>query len=185
VEASARGVDAEKSVEARRERKMGVPKALQGPGFAKCGEYTGTEVDNEIPSRSKKDLGRNLTEHKFIAYIETGYQSKHDPKLTKEGGEGYRKSKGTHVNYGKQTPNEFYRDRGLVACAVVRVFLEKKWKSKATNNTAFLKDAKTVLSVQRIEQHDGYRYDITCYYGENEIYVSFHCYPPEEEKKKN
>jgi len=156
---------------------MGVPKELTEEGFAKVGEYKGTEVQDAVPFKMAKHAGKNLIDRTFFAYLETGMQSKHD--VTFRGKKGSRKEDGSQVVYkGKQTPNEFYKARGLVACGRVKARLEEVFtENGGINNSIFIKGKKTILAVQKETQDDGYKYDINCYYEGKEVYVSFHCYP--------
>ena len=119
----------------------------------------------------------------FRVYLELVMQAKHDVlisghckslKLTP------RRTDGSQITHrGAPTATAllgaggFYEARAGQATDTVLAQMITKWQGGTTFTVATRVDA----SVQGVVQTDGYRYELSYWYDNADVYILFHCYP--------
>ena len=158
---------------------MAIPEEINNKSFL----LTTTESKTFEAPKSKQDGSKRQVTKTFKAYVELGYQSKHDEHVRAycmAKGIEKRNKDGTQVpgyDYnaaqGAKDIATFYKDRGETAIDVALADLKKEWGKDKT----FADQEKKIMAVQAKTQDDGWKYDMSFYYCGNEIYVTYHTYP--------
>jgi len=162
---------------------MPVPNEIKdgGDAFLYLGAIKDTIPNPNVVTGSRRDLSRT-----FHAYLEVGYQSKHDSharayclskNLTP------RRSDQSQVRVNKNAKSidwlkTFYLERARTAVKMTIDHMCEKWSGQQTVNTpVFTAGNRVDVSEQSVVQPDNFQYETSYYYDGPEIYVTFHCYP--------
>jgi hypothetical protein len=127
----------------------------------------------------------NLT-RTFHPYLELAMQAKHDVLFQgycKQIGVIPRPTHGTQVTHAKGSTaagvlGAFYATKAGIAADLASSNMQTRWRAQAPGAPSVFTVGKRVdAAIQGIRQSDGYRYEISYWYDNNDIYVLFHCYP--------
>ncbi len=161
---------------------MPVPRDLQNLGNA---TYYMGNFPLTFNNPHQRYGGRARLTKNFYVYLEVVFQAKHDRAMyayCRSIGIQPRNNAGTQVghNYG---PNDafsyFYPQKAHIAANVSLGNMLRRWGSARNNPgvSVFTPEVRVDAAVQGIVQEDGYSYEISYWYDNDNIYVLFHCYP--------
>jgi hypothetical protein len=169
------------------ENTMPVPAGITSMGISAHRLATITRQFNNPSAQAA--AGRAQLTRNFLVYLELAMQAKHDALMR-----GYcqsigvvgRAQDGTQVRHaanatanGVLTGAGFYGQKAGIAADIARDHMVAKWRQTASipGQAVFTPGTRVDASVQMQVQSDGFQYEVSYWYDEQDIYVLFHCYP--------
>jgi hypothetical protein len=134
-------------------------------------------------SGAAKGNRQRVKQKTFFIYIEIFEQTAHDAGLhafaRQRGIQPRRAHRGQvqPANNNRDNPLEYYAPHGQMAADMVADYITARWNATVTtNDNIFVQTAKHTLASQAQVQPNGFCYEVTMWYADNEVYVAFHCY---------
>jgi len=118
----------------------------------------------------------------FTCFIEIYEQTSHDAglrQLAQQRGISPRRAHEGQVNPANPGTNNvgYYATHGQESAKMASEWITSKWEETVnTNQSYWVRGMKQTLTWQRKVRPNGFSYEITLWYNDDECYTAFHCY---------